>query len=70
MFSVFHAAGISFFADAMACGDSWLSTIDVVCDGCDVVRHQRLERYPTQTAALLASFADAYHLTVVARRGG
>lgn len=68
MVSFFHSHGITFIACAMACREGWISTVDIVTDVLEVSRHQRLEVYPTQVAALLASFADASHLAALVKR--
>ncbi len=65
---MFHAKGITFFADALKCREGWLPTVDIVASDIDITRHQRLEIYPTEVAAQLASFADAYQMSVVIRR--
>lgn len=67
---MFHSNGITFFADALKCNEGWLPTVDIVSSEVDVTRHQRLEVYPTEVAAKLASFADAYHLSALIRRTG
>ncbi|MCZ2495453.1 hypothetical protein GN316_01670 [Xylophilus sp. Kf1] len=68
MVSFFHSQGITFIACAVACREGWISTVDIVMDAVEVSRHQRLEVYPTQVAAALASFADASHLAALVRR--
>lgn len=68
MVSFFHSQGITFIACALACREGWISTVDIVTGVVDVSRHQRLEVYPTQIAASLASFADASHLAAMVKR--
>ncbi|QHI97099.1 hypothetical protein GT347_03320 [Xylophilus rhododendri] len=70
MFHVFHASGVTFFACAVACKTGWLPVVDIVTNRSDITRHQRLEVYPTQIAALLASFADASYLASLVRQHG